>query len=80
MKPFCTLVKVKCKVFPVYAVKVYRESRGIVQQPFVTFRRDILIVLYRIIRYKQYIDQHNSIDDFIKVYSYIVSFNDMFRL
>jgi len=36
MKPFCTLVKVKCKVFPVYAVKVYRGRRGILQEPFVT--------------------------------------------
>jgi hypothetical protein len=80
MKPFCTLVKVKGKVFPVYAMKVYRESRGIFQQPFITFRRDILVVLYKIIKYKQNIVQHNPADDFIKVYSYIVSFNDMFWL
>jgi len=33
MKPFCTLVKVKGKVFPVYAVKVYRVRRGILQEP-----------------------------------------------
>jgi len=79
MKPFCTLVKVKGKVFPVYAMKIYRESRGIDQQPFVTFRRDIPVVLYRIVKHKQNIVQHNSVD-FIKVYSYIVCFNDMFRL
>ena len=36
MKPFCTLVKVKGKLFPVYAVRVYRERRGILQEPFVT--------------------------------------------
>jgi len=53
MKPFCTLVKVNGKVFPLYAMKVHRESRGTVQQPFVTFRRGILIVLYRIIKYEQ---------------------------
>jgi hypothetical protein len=35
MKPFCTLVKVKDKVFPVYAMKVYRGSKGRVP-PFVT--------------------------------------------
>jgi hypothetical protein len=72
-------VKIKGKVFPVYAVKVHRESRGIVQQSFVTFRKDFPVVFYRIIKYKQNIVQHNSVDDFIKVYSYIVSFN-MFRL
>jgi len=36
MKPFCTLVKVKGKVFPVYAVKVYKGRRGIGQELFVT--------------------------------------------
>jgi len=80
MKTFCTLVKAKVKVFPVYAMKVYRESRGIDQQPFVTSRRDIPIVLYRVIKYKQNIVQHNSVDGFVKVYSHIVSFNDVFRL
>jgi hypothetical protein len=29
MKTFCTLVKVKVRVFPVLAVKVYRGRRGI---------------------------------------------------
>jgi hypothetical protein len=36
MKPFCTVVKVKGKVFPVFTVKVYRGRRGIIQEPFVT--------------------------------------------
>jgi len=44
------------------------------------FRWDIPAVLCRIIKYKHNIVKYNSIDDFIKVYSYIVSFNDMFRL
>jgi len=29
----------------------------------------------RIIKYRQYIVKHNSVNDFIKVYSYIVSVN-----
>ena len=44
-----------------------------------TFRWDIPVVLYRIIKYKQNIVNHISINDFIKMYSYIVSFNDKFR-
>jgi len=32
------------------------------------------------IKYKQNTAEHNSITDFIKVCSYIVSFNDMFQL
>ena len=35
---------------------------SIVQQPFVTFMRDIPVVLYKIIKYKQNIVQHNSVD------------------
>ena len=31
-----------------------------------------------IVKYKWSIVKHNSINDFIKVYSYIVSFSDMF--
>ena len=62
MKPFCTVVKVRGKVFIVYAMKVYRESRGIDQQTFVTFRRDIPVVLYRVIKYKQNKVQHNAVD------------------
>jgi len=38
------------------------------------------VVLYRIVKYKQNIVKHNSVEDFIEVYSYIASFNDMFRL
>jgi len=49
-------------------------------QLFVTFRRDIPVALCRIIKYKQSIVQYNSVDDFIKVYSHIVSFNNMFWL
>jgi len=30
-------------------------------------------------KYKLYTVKHNQINDFIKVYSHIVSFNDMFR-
>ena len=33
-----------------------------------------------IIKYKQNIVNINAVNDFIEVYSYIVSFNDMFRL
>jgi hypothetical protein len=36
-----------------------------------TFRWDTPIVLHRIIKYKQNIVKHNSINDFIKMYSYI---------
>ena len=36
LKTFCTLVKVKNKVFLIYAVKLYRGRRGIIQEPFVT--------------------------------------------
>jgi hypothetical protein len=39
-----------------------------------------LMLFSGIIKYKQNIVKHNSVDDFIKVYSYIVSFNYMFRL
>ena len=46
----------------------------------IAFRRDIPVVLYRIIKYEQNTVKHNSVNDFIKVYSYIVSFKDMFRL
>jgi hypothetical protein len=45
-----------------------------------TFWSDIPVVFYRIIKYKQNVVKHNSVDDFIKVYSYVVSFNDLFRL
>ena len=32
------------------------------------------------IKYKQNIVKHNSINDFMKLYSYIVTFNNMFQL
>ena len=32
------------------------------------------------VKYKQITVKHNSVNDFIKVYTYIVSFNHMFRL
>jgi hypothetical protein len=44
-----------------------------------TFRWDIPVVLYRIIKYKQNVVKHDSINDFIKIYPYTLSF-DMFRL
>ena len=47
---------------------------------FLTFRWDIPVVLYGTIKYKQNIAEHISIKDFIKIYSYIVIFNEMFRL
>jgi len=43
------------------------------------FILDIPVVLYRIRKYQQNI-KHYLINGFIKMYSYIVSFNDMFRL
>jgi hypothetical protein len=39
----------------------------------VSFRWDIPIVLYRIIKYNQNVVRHNSINDFIKMYSDIVT-------
>ena len=60
--------KVSCS----YTVVIYRSV--------MTFRWDIPVALYRIIKYKQNIVKHNSINDFNKMYSYIVSFNNMFRL
>jgi len=35
MKPFCTVVKVKGRFLPVYAMKVYKGSKGI-KLPFIT--------------------------------------------
>jgi len=34
-------------------------------------------VLYRIIKYKQNIVKHDSVNDFIKLYSYTVNFNNV---
>jgi len=34
-------------------------------------------VLYRIIKYKQNTIKHNSVIDFIKMYSYILTFNNV---
>jgi hypothetical protein len=39
-----------------------------------------LMLFSGIIKYKENIVKHNSVYDFINVYSYVVSFNDMFRL
>jgi hypothetical protein len=46
-------------------------------QNFSTFKLDIAVVLYGIININV---KHNSINDFMKVYSYVLFINDMFRL
>jgi len=38
----------------------------------IAFRWDIYVVLYGIIKHKQNVVKHNSVDDFIKVHCYIV--------
>ena len=45
-----------------------------------SFWSDIPVVLYRIRKCKSNTIKHNSVNDFITVYSCTVSFNDMFRL
>jgi hypothetical protein len=47
---------------------------------FFTFKWDIPVLLYKIVKHKQNTAKHNSVDDFIKVYSDIISFNEIFRL
>jgi len=44
------------------------------------FRLDLPVVVDIVINYKQNIVKHNSVDDFIMCISYIVYFNEMFRL
>jgi hypothetical protein len=65
-----------------HLVQLYvKETRqNFVKFPVSTFRWDIPVVLYRIIKYEKNIVKHKSINDFIKVYSYNVTCNDIFRI